>query len=64
MDHQIKDQKNTSPITVLICFIIAVIEGADLQAAGIAASGIKQYFALSPEQLGIFFSAGILGLLQ
>ena len=28
MDHQIKDQKNTSPITVLICFIIAVIEGA------------------------------------
>lgn len=63
MDYQSKDQKNTSPITVLICFIIAVIEGADLQAAGIAASGIKQYFALSPEQLGIFFSAGILGLL-
>lgn len=63
MDHQSNNQNNTSPITVLICFLIAVIEGADLQAAGIAASGIKQYFSLSPEQLGIFFSAGILGLL-
>ncbi|TCM69190.1 AAHS family 3-hydroxyphenylpropionic acid transporter [Acinetobacter calcoaceticus] len=63
MGIQNKAERNTSPITVFLCFIIAVIEGVDLQAAGIAASGIKQYFALSPEQLGVFFSAGILGLL-
>ncbi len=58
-----QNQSRTSLITVFLCFVVAVIEGVDLQAAGIAASGIKAYFALSPEQLGVFFSAGILGLL-
>lgn len=62
MDNNMMSKKK-SPITVFLCFIVAVIEGLDLQAAGIAASGIKEHFALSPEQLGIFFSAGILGLL-
>ncbi len=52
-----------SVITVAICFLIAVIEGLDIQAAGIAAKGISEYFALDKSQLGIFFSAGILGLL-
>ncbi|MFT4021130.1 MAG: 3-(3-hydroxy-phenyl)propionate transporter MhpT [Acinetobacter sp.] len=56
-------EKKSSVITIFLCFVIAVIEGLDLQAAGIAASGIKQHFNLLPEQLGIFFSAGILGLL-
>jgi AAHS family 3-hydroxyphenylpropionic acid transporter len=63
MENNANLDKKTSPITVFLCFVIAVIEGLDLQAAGIAASGIKEYFSLSPEQLGIFFSAGILGLL-
>ena len=50
-------------VTVGICFLIAVIEGLDIQAAGIAAAGIREHFALDSSQLGIFFSAGILGLL-
>ena len=50
-------------ITVAICFLIAVIEGLDIQAAGIAAAGIREHFGLDSSQLGIFFSAGILGLL-
>ncbi|ANF83016.1 3-(3-hydroxy-phenyl)propionate transporter MhpT [Acinetobacter sp. NCu2D-2] len=50
-------------ITVAICFLIAVIEGLDIQAAGIAAAGIREYFSLDSSQLGVFFSAGILGLL-
>ena len=49
--------------TVAICFLIAVIEGLDIQAAGIAAAGIREYFGLDSSQLGVFFSAGILGLL-
>lgn len=49
--------------TVGICFLIAVIEGIDIQAAGIAAAGIRAHFGLDSSQLGIFFSAGILGLL-
>ena len=63
MEKQSINDKKSSVITVLLCFIIAVIEGLDLQAAGIAASGIKEHFLLRPEQLGVFFSAGILGLL-
>lgn len=55
--------KKHSTITVLICFLIAVIEGIDIQAAGVAAAGIKEYFALDASQLGLFFSVGILGLL-
>ena len=52
-----------SVITVAICFLIAVIEGLDIQAAGIAAVGIRESFGLDSSQLGVFFSAGILGLL-
>lgn len=39
------------------------MEGLDLQAAGIAAGGIAQAFALDKMQMGWIFSAGILGLL-
>ena len=55
--------KKHATLTVLICFLIAVIEGIDIQAAGVAAAGIKEYFSLDASQLGLFFSAGILGLL-
>lgn len=57
-----KDHKHAT-ITVAICFLIAVIEGLDIQAAGIAAAGIREYFGLESSQLGYFFSAGIFGLL-
>lgn len=64
MDISVRQQdKKHSTVTVLICFLIAVIEGLDIQAAGIAAAGIREYFGLDSSQLGIFFSAGILGLL-
>ena len=56
------DQRH-AVITVAICFLIAVIEGLDIQAAGIAAAGIREHFGLDSSQLGMFFSAGILGLL-
>ncbi|MBJ9951853.1 MULTISPECIES: 3-(3-hydroxy-phenyl)propionate transporter MhpT [unclassified Acinetobacter] len=63
MDRLVTLDKQHSIITILICFLIAVIEGIDIQAAGVAASGIKEYFALDAKQLGLFFSTGILGLL-
>ena len=59
---QHSDQRH-AVITVAICFLIAVIEGLDIQAAGIAAAGIREHFGLDSSQLGVFFSAGILGLL-
>lgn len=63
-DFSMNHTKDTHAVfTVAICFLIAIIEGMDIQAAGIAASGIKEYFQLDSSQLGIFFSAGIFGLL-
>lgn len=58
-----KSDNKHAVITVAICFLIAVIEGLDIQAAGIAAAGIREHFGLDSSQLGVFFSAGILGLL-
>lgn len=50
-------------LTIVLCFIVALIEGFDLQAAGIAAPHIALEFGLSAVQLGWFFSAGLIGLL-
>lgn len=63
VDRSVSLDKKHTTVTVLICFLIAVIEGIDIQAAGVAAAGIKEYFTLDAKQLGLFFSAGILGLL-
>ena len=50
-------------MTIGLCFIVALLEGLDLQAAGIAAAGMRVAFDLSSSGLGAIFSAGILGLL-
>ena len=50
-------------LTIALCFIVALIEGFDLQAAGTAAAGLRQTFALDPKMMGWVFSAGIVGLL-
>ena len=50
-------------ITILLCFLIAVIEGMDIQAVGVVATSLKEAFGLDKAQLGLVFSAGIFGLL-
>src|SRR5450830_679683 len=52
-----------STLTIALCFIVALIEGFDLQAAGTTAAGLRQSFALDPKMLGWVFSIGIIGLL-
>lgn len=56
----------TSPrdrtITILLCVLVALCEGIDLQAAGVAAAGIGAEFKPSPDQFGTFFSASTFGL--
>jgi AAHS family 3-hydroxyphenylpropionic acid transporter len=49
--------------TVGLCFLVALLEGFDLQATGLAAPGIASAFKLQPAQMGWMFSAGLLGLL-
>ena len=53
----------TSLITVALCYFIAVFEGFDLQAAGVAAPKLGPLFKMSPDQLGLFFSASTFGLM-
>ncbi|WP_017528272.1 3-(3-hydroxy-phenyl)propionate transporter MhpT [Pseudomonas fluorescens] len=52
-----------STLTIALCFIVALIEGFDLQAAGTTAAGLRHSFALDPKMLGWVFSVGIIGLL-
>ncbi len=53
----------TSVVTVALCCFVAVFEGFDLQAAGVAAPKLGPLFQLTPDQLGLFFSASTFGLL-
>jgi MFS transporter, AAHS family, 3-hydroxyphenylpropionic acid transporter len=49
-------------ITIMYCALVALCEGVDLQAAGVAAAGIAAEFKPTPDQLGTFFSASTFGL--
>jgi AAHS family 3-hydroxyphenylpropionic acid transporter len=49
--------------TIGLCFLVALMEGLDLQASGIAAQGMAAAFELDKLHMSWVFSAGILGLL-
>lgn len=49
--------------TIGLCLAIALLEGLDLQSAGVAAPRIAKEFSLSVAQMGWAFSAGAIGLL-
>ncbi|WP_449432660.1 3-(3-hydroxy-phenyl)propionate transporter MhpT [Pseudomonas putida] len=67
--HTFAAQRDAAPgnthlsLTIGLCFLVALLEGLDLQAAGIAAQGLAAAFALDKLHMGWVFSAGILGLL-
>ena len=48
---------------VAFCFAAAMCEGLDVQAAGVAAGGIKLDLKPTPGELGLFFAAANFGLL-
>ena len=50
-------------ITIAICIFVAVFEGFDAQAAGVAGPGLALTFGLKPTVLGWFFSASTVGLI-
>jgi AAHS family 3-hydroxyphenylpropionic acid transporter len=56
-------QSHRPVLTIGLCFLVALLEGLDLQATGIAAPHMAKEFALTPAMLGWVFSAGLLGLL-
>ncbi|HEY7056071.1 MAG TPA: MFS transporter [Vicinamibacterales bacterium] len=48
--------------TVVLCFLVATCEGLDLQAAGMAAEGLRPLFRPSHAALSFFFAGGTVGL--
>lgn len=50
------------PVTLLLCFLIALLEGFDIQAIGVAAPYLLPQLGLSPQQAGVVFGAGMAGL--
>lgn len=59
--------QTTTPLhlkrTIALCFLVALMEGLDLQASGIAAQGMAAAFDLDKVHMSWVFSAGIFGLL-
>lgn len=49
-------------ITVALCFLVAVVEGFDIQAMGIAAPRLAPQFGFKPEEMGWIFSISNIGL--
>jgi AAHS family 3-hydroxyphenylpropionic acid transporter len=51
-----------SAVTVFLCFLIALLEGFDIQAIGVAAPYLIPDLGLTPGQAGLVFGAGMVGL--
>ena len=49
--------------TIALCSLVALFEGIDLQAAGLAVPQLKVEFALAASQLGTFTAASSVGVL-
>lgn len=51
-----------APLTVALCFLVALVEGFDIQSMGVAAPTLGPALKLSREALGPVFSASVFGL--
>lgn len=58
-----KTLQDTAKLTLALCFMLALMEGFDLQSMGVAAPMMREAFHLDPKQLGMAFSAATLGTL-
>lgn len=49
-------------LTLWLCFAVAVLEGYDLQVLAIAGPLLREVMQLNPKQMGVAFSASLMGL--
>jgi AAHS family 3-hydroxyphenylpropionic acid transporter len=49
-------------ITIALCFLVAVVEGFDIQAIGVAAPRLAPQFGLTPGEMGWIFAISNIGL--
>lgn len=54
---------NSGRAVVILCFVVALLEGIDIQSMGLAAPLLGKEFGLNPSQIGLALSASLLGLL-
>ncbi|MFJ3056224.1 3-(3-hydroxy-phenyl)propionate transporter MhpT [Herbaspirillum sp. NPDC087042] len=57
------EPQKVGPITIGLCFLVALLEGLDLQSTGVAAPRMSKELQLAVAQLGWAFSIGAFGLL-
>lgn len=50
-------QRGSAALAIGLCFLIALLEGVDLQSVGGSAPGIGVNFGLTVSQMGAVFSA-------
>jgi AAHS family 3-hydroxyphenylpropionic acid transporter len=53
---------STARLTLWLCFAVAVLEGYDLQVLAIAGPLLRAAMQLNPQQMGVAFSASLMGL--
>jgi len=49
-------------LTLLLCFLIVMVDGFDVAAAGYVAPVLRRQWTLGASQLGVLFGAGLLGV--
>ena len=63
MDAAITQKPSTGrAITIALCFMVAIVEGYDIQAIGVAAPRLAPQFGLAPGELGWIFAISNIGL--
>ncbi|WP_322049581.1 3-(3-hydroxy-phenyl)propionate transporter MhpT [Paraburkholderia sp. J67] len=63
MTSRIRGAGGSSKATIGLCLAVALLEGLDLQSAGVAGPRMAKEFSLAVAQMGWAFSAGAIGLL-
>ncbi len=58
----VSSASSKSALTVALCFAVAVLEGFDIQALGVAAPKLAPELGLAPDQMGWVFSVSNIGL--
>lgn len=57
-----KQDMRKTIITLMLCFLVALLEGFDIQSMGVAAPFVKMEFGLETSELAWLFSAATLGM--
>lgn len=63
MTEHFESRTKSGIVAVAVCCLLALFEGFDLQAAGVAAPRLAPDLGLKPEDLGWFFSISTFGLM-